>query len=62
MLTYSTGGEPDHTVAVNPLHVAFIEPKGKNWTYIHLSDGSKHLVDATFNQVVDELRRWLEEH
>jgi uncharacterized protein YlzI (FlbEa/FlbD family) len=60
MTTYSTGGEPDHKVWVNPNHVSHVMPKGKNFTWIHMSNGDKHLVDAEFNDVVGNLQDFLE--
>jgi uncharacterized protein YlzI (FlbEa/FlbD family) len=60
MFTFSTGGEPDHMVWVNPNNVSHVIPKGKNFTYIHMSNGDKHMVDAKFNDVVTKLHAFLE--
>jgi uncharacterized protein YlzI (FlbEa/FlbD family) len=60
MFTYSTGGEPDHKVWVNPNHVSHVMPKGNNFTWIHMSNGEKHMVDAKFTHVVEKLQAFLE--
>jgi hypothetical protein len=60
MFTYSTGGEPDHKVWVNPNHVVYLQPKGNNFTWIHMSNGDKHMVDANFENVATKLQTFLE--
>jgi uncharacterized protein YlzI (FlbEa/FlbD family) len=61
MFIYSTGGEPDHKVWVNPYHVMHVIPKGKNFTWIHMSNGDKHMVDGKFEDVAGQLQAFVED-
>jgi len=60
MFVFSTGGEPDHKVWVNPNHVIHVHPRGQNFAWIHMSNGDKFLVEAKFGDVIGKLQAFLE--
>lgn len=55
MLTYHTGPEPHQKVLINPSHVMYAKPSDSNFTWIYMRDGKKFLVDAKFEDVVEDL-------
>jgi hypothetical protein len=59
MIKFSTGPEKDHAVAINPRMVTHAEPRG-NYTWIHLVNGPKHLVDEEYDKVCHMLTTALE--
>lgn len=59
IITYKTGGEPEHRVAICINHIAYLSPKGA-FTYIHLTNGERFLVDGLFAEVRDHLEAALE--
>jgi hypothetical protein len=59
IITYRTGGEPEHRVAISVMHIAYLTPKG-NFTYVHLTNGEKFLVHGAFEDSRDELKAILE--
>jgi hypothetical protein len=60
MMTFKIGDEPDHVIAINPLRVTYLKRNGSGLTWIHLSDGSKHLVYGQFDVVAEIIGRALE--
>ena len=61
MIVFKTGSEPNHKVSINPNQVVYLEANG-GFTWIHLSNGSKLLVDGKFDNVVLELKYWWRDH
>lgn len=54
IITYRTGSEPNHKVAISVRHIACLTPNG-GFTYIHLVNGEKYLVDGSFDGHRDKL-------
>ena len=54
---YRTGTEPNHKVGLNIHHISHVQPEGKQWTWIHMVNGDKFMIDGPYNDVIEELNR-----
>jgi uncharacterized protein YlzI (FlbEa/FlbD family) len=57
MISFRTGNEPDHRIAVNPNHIIYVMANG-NFTWIYFTNGAKLLVDGELGVVVGRINEW----
>lgn len=60
IITYRTGGEPEHKIAISVRHIAYLTPK-RDFTWVHLINGEKFLIDGQFEAHRDALIAMMEE-